>query len=220
MKAFIIENSQLSLLQLRKDVEKKTQTTNTEKFLHTRTSFITIKFYLKKKILNRYCIRMESIWVALPKYFYPLVNCFHIIMDHNPRMLTDFQHQLCVLFYQKYLFLLVKWVNIFAKSSLSWIGLDLAATMDSNNSEKTEIIMTQNIFSNEEMVQASGVVKWWICVLTLHQSFSSSTFHRWTDHLSFLKRKIWHHPVEKFQVTCEKIHKTHKNKTLFVFQSN
>lgn len=88
--------------------------------------------------------------------------------------------------------------------------------MDSNNNgEKTEIIMTQNIFSNEEMVQASGVVKWWICVLTLHQSFSSSTFHRWTDHLSFLKRKIWHHQVEKFQVACEKTHKTHKNKNPF-----
>lgn len=88
--------------------------------------------------------------------------------------------------------------------------------MDSNNSEKTEITMTiENTFSTEEMVQASGVVKWWICVLTLHQSISSSTFHRWTDHLSFLKRKIWHHPVEKFQVACEKIHKTHKNKNPF-----
>lgn len=85
--------------------------------------------------------------------------------------------------------------------------------MDSNNSEKkTEIIMTQNIFSTEEMVQASGVVKWWICVLTLHQSFLSSTFHRWTDHLSFFKWKIWH---QKFQVACEKIHKTHKNKNPF-----
>lgn len=64
LKAFIIENFQLSLLQLRKDVEKKTQTTNTEKFLHTRTSFITIKFYFKKnteQILHTHGIDLSGV---------------------------------------------------------------------------------------------------------------------------------------------------------------
>lgn len=101
------------------------------------TSFITIKFYLNSiQTIAQNCMPSS---VVAKIFSYPLVNCFHIIQDHNLLVLLMTWSLWFGLFSWKYFFFWSECVIV-----IIWLHLAFGIMA------KTEIIMSSNIFIRME----------------------------------------------------------------------